>query len=475
MKNKNNTMNKYAALVTYVIAVVCLLLGLFLPLTSGKILALQLPEAFKAVSGKENSFILAYPVDLLGTGKFTVDITAWVLIVFAAVTALGLLALIPVFTSKRYSKTANVLAYIIETAAAAVITVYLLIALQHYPEEQLSYNMLIAFGGAALMLIIQSLIYKKGGGAAKVILFILSAASLFFLFDIVGIINQMHVTWPKAARALNSSAYLYGSATGIQFIRLLFEGPVGNNIVDAFNAAPAAKDKAALILTLALGLIVLFNYFSDLIGLSSNSKKAGHYFNCTRFTVEILVLVCLYITIAVSGQQFGLLLYLISAAAVIEFMISVVRAVRGKNKKPKLYTNTGSVPLLTPQSQPAVIAPAATAIPAETESSKKEKTARNAHSDDNSSPVYETRVYTVNTVYQGPSDEFLKKLTNDEKIEFAMTFIEKTKGDLGNIPDYVIGGNNKKFFSAVFIYLGKFRSLISDGLLNKMFKELNML
>ena len=56
-----------------------------------------------------------------------------------------------------------------------------------------------------------------------------------------------------------------------------------------------------------------------------------------------------------------------------------------------------------------------------------------------------------------------------------MTFIDRTKGSIGNIPEYRIGGNNKAFFSSVFIYLGRIRGLISDGLLNKMFKELNML
>ncbi|MDE6001070.1 MAG: hypothetical protein K2G96_01925, partial [Clostridia bacterium] len=90
-------------------------------------------------------------------------------------------------------------------------------------------------------------------------------------------------------------------------------------------------------------------------------------------------------------------------------------------------------------------------------------------------PVQQQSAYKVNTVYQGPSDEFMRKLTNDEKIEFSMTFIEKSKGDIGKVPDYVIGGDNKKFFSSVFIYLGRVRNLISDGLLNKMYKELNML
>ena len=90
-------------------------------------------------------------------------------------------------------------------------------------------------------------------------------------------------------------------------------------------------------------------------------------------------------------------------------------------------------------------------------------------------PSVETRIYTINTIYGGPTDDFIRKLSNDEKIEFARTFIEKSKGEIGNIPDYVIGGNNRMFFSSVFIYLGRIRGLISDNLLNKMYKELNMM
>ena len=84
-------------------------------------------------------------------------------------------------------------------------------------------------------------------------------------------------------------------------------------------------------------------------------------------------------------------------------------------------------------------------------------------------------MYTIDTIYAGPTDDFIHKLSNDERIEFAKTFIEKVRGNLGTIPDYVVGGNNKKFFSGVFIYLGRIRGMISDGLLNKMYKELNLL
>ena len=90
-------------------------------------------------------------------------------------------------------------------------------------------------------------------------------------------------------------------------------------------------------------------------------------------------------------------------------------------------------------------------------------------------PAKEPQVYTIDTIYAGPTDDFIHKLSNDERIEFAKTFIEKVRGNLGTIPDYVVGGNNKKFFSGVFIYLGRIRGMVSDGLLNKMYKELNLL
>ena len=90
-------------------------------------------------------------------------------------------------------------------------------------------------------------------------------------------------------------------------------------------------------------------------------------------------------------------------------------------------------------------------------------------------PVYDSDNGVYNLRYGGPYDAFISKLTNDEKIEFAMTFIERKKGDVSNLPEYIIGGDNRKFFNSVFIYLGRLRGLISDGLLNKMFKELNMM
>ena len=71
MKKSETNKNKYAALATYLFAVVCLLLGMFLPLFNGKeILALQLPDALNAVAGKQ---ILSFgkPFALAGLSVIT--------------------------------------------------------------------------------------------------------------------------------------------------------------------------------------------------------------------------------------------------------------------------------------------------------------------------------------------------------------------------------------------------------------------
>lgn len=66
-------------------------------------------------------------------------------------------------------------------------------------------------------------------------------------------------------------------------------------------------------------------------------------------------------------------------------------------------------------------------------------------------------------------DPFLNTLTTPEKNEFCDIFIANKYGSLRYVPAYVIGGDNAGFFRKVFIYLGKFRANISDGLLDKMY------
>lgn len=84
-----------------------------------------------------------------------------------------------------------------------------------------------------------------------------------------------------------------------------------------------------------------------------------------------------------------------------------------------------------------------------------------------------TIVYNVKTIYNGPTDEFMDTLTDAEKIEFAKVFIEKSKGSFANVPDYVIGGDNSGFFPMIFVYLSKFRAVLSRELMAKIYKYIS--
>lgn len=451
-----------------------------------------------------------------------------------AVTACSLLALIPIgISTKKDTKTATIFAYIVEIAAVVITTVYVLTALLYrsagaeVPVSKISYSMLVALGGSLLMLIVLCILCKKVSSVPKIILFLLSAVGVLALFDFSLII-------PKLADIKLAPA-LFGNeitGTGIYSLNFMFAG----GYREIWHMLPETKEKAALAMTTAVTIIVLLNYFIDLIGLSTNAKKSGHVFNMARYALEIIAIICLLIIVATCSYTMGVMLVVLPVAALIQLVISLVRFLVHLKKEKKAedepeveyaepvrsYARPAPIdvepvqpvqPERQPAPQPAYAPPEPVYMqperqpapqPArdnygfnepvaeeprqmeimdiEPEPAKPEEKAnqpvpvqsapRPATSNEQEN---QPRIYTINTIYGGPVDDFMKKLTNDERIEFAMAFIERSKGNIGNIPEYVIGGNNRLFFSSVFIYLGRIRGIISDGLLNKMYKELNML
>ena len=67
-------------------------------------------------------------------------------------------------------------------------------------------------------------------------------------------------------------------------------------------------------------------------------------------------------------------------------------------------------------------------------------------------------------------DPFIATLDAAERNEFTELFILKFKGTMPELPDYVVGGDNKEFFRKMFIYLGQYRDRIPDGLLAKIYQ-----
>lgn len=346
--------NKYVLLATYCIAVVCLLAGLFVPLFDGnKMLALQLPDALNTLAGRniiatENKFALAgLSIINFGSATFSLDFGALVVILYAAVTALALIAVIPAGIAFRKSaKAGSAIAYTFEVAAVIVLSLYVFAALALYPEIKIAYNMLIAFGGALLMLIFLSIANKKSTGVAKLFLFLLSAIAVLMLFDFAAII--------PALKDIQNSIHLYpalyhdeGSYLGIKFLDMLFSGDFGG----AFAAITDTKLKAAVILGTIASLTVILNYVIDVISLATDAKDKGLLFNVVRYVFELMVLVSLAIAVAISGYGMGLFLIIIAVTALLRFAISITRRLLAV-KRAKLAKEFEDAPMFARPSKP---------------------------------------------------------------------------------------------------------------------------
>ena len=67
-------------------------------------------------------------------------------------------------------------------------------------------------------------------------------------------------------------------------------------------------------------------------------------------------------------------------------------------------------------------------------------------------------------------DPFIATLNKEERVEFTDLFVLRCKGDMPEIPEYVVGEPKKEFFNKIFVSLGKYRDTISDELLSKIYE-----
>ncbi len=66
-------------------------------------------------------------------------------------------------------------------------------------------------------------------------------------------------------------------------------------------------------------------------------------------------------------------------------------------------------------------------------------------------------------------DAFIATLNAEERNQFTELFLLRYQGSMPEIPEYVVGGDNREFFRKIFIYLGQYRERIPSGLLTKMY------
>lgn len=336
--------NKYATLIAYLVAMVCLLLGLFLPFyNGGGMLALRLPDVFNQITGNaiidvgDNKLDLAFVADLFGSGV-KADLMAYVILLYAVVTVVGLLALIPIgLTFNKESKVPVILEYAVLTASTLVLSLYVVLAFQlaAHPGTAVSLNFIIAFGGSLLALMVLSCINKKGLGAVKVILCLLSLIALLFLFELTAVFTFLEEPLNGMAGAGIYPAIFHidgVSVPGIYYLNSLVAESESTNFITILNSTESVAEKIIGCVAVASAIIILADFIIDVISLSTNAKKTGLLFNVVRYGLAFLISILLLIMTAVCQYGFGLFAIIITVIVLIQLAISVLRLIKSLKK-----------------------------------------------------------------------------------------------------------------------------------------------
>lgn len=455
MAKERKRPNKFPAMITYIIAVLSLLVGLIFPLGT-KALAegglqfnnmpiLQIEGALvelRLISSPVSAPMLnpaySWQISLFGT---SVNIGAILLLAYIFVTAFAVILLIPVCVSGRQKETARKTAI---TAELMALIVLFALVIHEFVRHTNDWNLsvFIPFGVTALMLIIQSIVYFKGSGVIKTVAFILSAlAVVVAVSNIRSFIPRIGILLAKmkGTRPFETTAGLYSLGGTSYFGRMLML----NSVV-----IPADKPEYAVVNVIALVLIALVcvNFLIDMFGLGKAANRQTMVINCARYVIELMLIAVLYGAIFWFMGSFGLCLYMLTVIALGQLIVAIARYVGYKEVIEVVF---------------------------EEDDEESEEIAKTDYVEKPIPAPKPAMVRSVSTEYNGPSDAFIEKLSTEQKTEFAKLFLEHGSHDLEGIPDYTVGGDNSKFFSAIFIYLARVRDRISDGLMDKLYEEAN--
>lgn len=222
-------------------------------------------------------------------------------------------------------------------------------------------------------------------------------------------------------------------------------------------------------------VIALLAFGISLIRLGT---KKGLIFDLIRYIFNLIVAgAFIYFVFAEKDAFKKMQLYVIIAAAIALLQVVLcILVLRKKNKKAKAVETTEedeapapeqetgaymeAVPYTAPQEAASVAEDEIKPVPSYNFSSPEAEEETSGQGKTADYDFYNSRSF----------DPFIASLNGKEREQFTDIFILKYKGDTKNLPDYVVGGDNKEFFRKVFIYLGQYRDRIPDSLLAKMYQ-----
>ncbi len=199
-----------------------------------------------------------------------------------------------------------------------------------------------------------------------------------------------------------------------------------------------------------------------------NSKK-GFYFDLGRYFVQLIATVFAIAVNSITKMDNGdYVLFTICALVVALFQvgIGVKQLIEDIRRKAKAAADQS---LASFETQEYVEAYPYEGGPVAGVEIAEEITPTNAAAQAARNPE-EARKASAASLLGNGFDPFLISLNEREKEEFLDLYVVRCKGDMPEIPGYVVGGDNKEFFNRVFIYLGQYREKIPSNLLSKMYK-----
>jgi hypothetical protein len=558
-ETKKTKSTKGFTIVTYALALLCLLVGLLAPIYgtfSGSdigtaTLLMYLPDIFNKAIG--NNLLTGDWVKTFNESAYvmfgkSINVFAWTYLIYTVVTVVGLFMLIPICIGKKTKKTSAACAYVIEAIAAVVLSINIIFQLMVYAGGNWnSINVLVAFAGTILILIIQS-IYNKGCfGTAKVVLYILSVLVVIFLFDMTIWITALATPYANLAGNMKSvvafTGIVWGAAKhlGIYGFDHILNANAYGDIISTYSSINATWGGTLCVLMTILATVAIFNLLNDTVllatGAKYNEKKDclrcnsfSKIFGLIRYLIVFVAAILVMIILLITNISIGIYLYPFATLALVQVIISIVRvsliakcrkkanAPKRNKKKENAFTfedddltgefeehidildDSGYVKMrrAIPQTEFGAAPFSVTRLEededfdeddedfdfdddeddeeefSDVESFAENQTPAPVKSQPAEEQPTKNVVYKVNTIYDGPLDEFIKTLEDEQKIEFAKTFIEKsTDADLKYLPDYQIGGDNTNFFRSLFIHLGTYRRILSDKLIHKIYQYIN--
>lgn len=498
-KSKKNS-NRIFALITYLIALICLLLGLFLPYDFAKpvdtMIGMQIPAAFDSIYKIGNGMqellktpafdpALSFPVAI--GEMLAIDLGAILLVLYSVVAVAGIIALIPVIAStcrnkkKKAKKTSpeeieaayyeersgkhekNVAlraASFIEVFAVMVLSIYVFFHLATLGDiMKFNYAVLAAFGGTLLMLIVQAFFYKGGSGVMKFVLALMSTLAIVLIYGVNYIIPPL----ADVLKDIDITSLFTVSGTGVSAIEFILAPLLGAAI--SFEGLEITM-MILYICVMVFGYLAVVNFVLDLMGLGKKTNKFMLVVNIIRYFLEFAAIaVVLIMAFVIKEVTFGYLTIALLVLAALAFIFNIFRLVaypkKRKAKKGKKAAS-GAVAVEARESNKAKKQPKPEKVKEEPVVFAKE------------TAEPEQKVYNP-VIYKGDTDDFINTLANEQKIEFSKVFLERRSGALPQIPNYVVGEKNEKFFSSIFIYYARVRDLISDELMNKIYKQANIM